>query len=126
MITPTHRTRRLYDVQAAICRGLAHPLRLEVVHLLGPRELAFADLYAQMDVAKAKLSQHLAVLRQAGIVTARREGTRTFYRLKYREIDAACDAVGRVLARQLAEAHAHTNALLRAVRGSPRHARALR
>jgi ArsR family transcriptional regulator len=117
---PSHPTRRVYETQAAICRGLAHPVRLEVIHLLGARELAFGDLFAQMDVAKAKLSQHLAVLRQAGIVTARREGTRTFYRLKYPEIDAACDAVGRVLARQLAEAHPHTNALLRVVRGGGR------
>ncbi len=113
---PAHPTRRVYEVQAAICRALAHPVRLEVVHLLGTREVAFAELLERMDVTKTRLSQHLAVLRQAGIVMARRDGARTFYRLKYPEIDAACQAVGQVLARQLAEAHQHTNALLRAVR----------
>jgi ArsR family transcriptional regulator len=115
---PGDPTRRVYEVQAAICRALGHPVRLEVVHLLGTSEVAFGDLLARMDASKTKLSQHLAVLRQAGIVMARREGARTFYRLKYAEIDAACQAVGQVLARQLAEAHQTTHAMLRAVRGA--------
>ncbi len=112
--------RRVYAMQAEICRGLAHPVRLEVVHLLGTRELAFGDLFAQMQVSKPKLSQHLAVLRQAGIVTARRAGAHVFYRLKYPEIESACEAVAQVLARHLADVQEHAHALLRTVRGSRR------
>jgi ArsR family transcriptional regulator len=109
-------------MQAGICRGLAHPVRLEVLHLLGGRERSFGDLLSRMQVGKARLSQHLAVLRSSGIVTARREGTRVFYRLKYPEIESACRAVARVLARHLMDEQERTTALLRTVRGQRRSA----
>lgn len=117
---PAEPNRRVYAMQAEICRGLAHPVRLEVVHLLGARELSFGDLSAQMQVTKPKLSQHLAVLRRAGIVTARRDGARAFYHLTYPEIESACEAVGRVLTRHLAQVQEHAHALLRTVRGGGR------
>lgn len=107
--------RHIYALQAEICRGLGHPVRLEIVHLLGAGELPFGELTARMQVSKAKLSQHLAVLRKAGIVLARREGARTLYRLRHPEIEAACQAVAQVLARHLAEMRASTDALLRTV-----------
>lgn len=110
----------MYAMQSEICRGLAHPVRLEVVHLLGTCELGFGELLGQMKVTKAKLSQHLAVLRMAGIVTARRDGARMFYRLKYPEIESACQAVAKVLAKHLVELQENTNALLRTVRGGRR------
>jgi DNA-binding transcriptional ArsR family regulator len=103
---------RIYTLQAEICRGLANPLRLEVVHLLGSQELSFGDLFTRMEVTKTKLSQHLAVLRRTGIVTARRDGVRAFYRLKHPEIESACQAVAQVLTRELVEVQAHTNELL--------------
>ncbi len=118
---PNH---RIYTLQAEICRGLANAVRLEVVHLLGSQELSFGDLFARMEVTKTKLSQHLAVLRRAGIVTARRDGARTFYRLKHPEIESACQAVARVLTRQLVEVQEHTNALLNAAGARGRRSRA--
>ncbi len=114
--------RRLYAMQAQLCRGLAHPVRLEVVHLLGNGEAGFGELLEQMRISKAKLSQHLAVLRTTGIVTARREGPRVFYRLRYPEIESACLAVGRALAQHLAEVQQDTNVLLQTVRGRRRSA----
>jgi ArsR family transcriptional regulator len=110
----------MYAMQSEICRGLAHPVRLEVVHLLGTRELGFGELLGQMKVTKTKLSQHLAVLRMVGIVTARRDGARMFYRLKYPEIESACQAVAEVLAKHLVEMQENTSALLRTVRGGRR------
>jgi DNA-binding transcriptional ArsR family regulator len=112
--------RRIFVLQAEICRGLAHPVRLEVVHLLGPREISFGELLRQMAISKTKLSQHLAVLRRARIVTARRDAARIFYRLTHPEIQTACDAVTQVLTRHLSELQNETTVLLRRVGGARR------
>jgi DNA-binding transcriptional ArsR family regulator len=111
----THRS--IFVLQAEICRGLAHPVRLEVLHLLGAREASVGDLLRQMSVTKTRLSQHLAVLRRARIVTSRREGSHVFYRLTYPEIATACDAVSRALSRHLAVIQNETSVLLRRVGG---------
>jgi ArsR family transcriptional regulator len=114
--------RAIYAKQAEICRGLAHPVRLEVVHLLGAREIGFGALLDRIGVSKPTLSQHLAVLRAAGIVTVRRDGARAFYRLKYPDIETACQAVAKVLTKHLTEVQEHTNALLRTARARRRSA----
>jgi DNA-binding transcriptional ArsR family regulator len=112
--------RRIFALQAEICRGLAHPVRLEIVHLLGPREMSFGDLLKRMEVTKTKLSQHLAVLRRARIVTARRDAARIFYQLTHPEIERACEAVTQVLTQHLAELQNETTVLLRRVGGARR------
>ena len=110
--------KRMTDPRAL--RALAHPLRLEVVHLLGSREISFGELLVQMEISKTKLSQHLAVLRRSRIVAARRDAARIFYRLTHPEIQAACDAVSHVLSRHLAELQSETTVLLRRVGGTRR------
>jgi len=110
-----HSDQRIYALQAEILRGLAHPVRLEILHLIGTREISFSDLFQQMGITQTMLSQHLAVMRRAGIMTARRDGARTFYRLKYPEIEVACEAVTRVLSQHLADLKDETGVLLRRV-----------
>ncbi|HVB80297.1 MAG TPA: metalloregulator ArsR/SmtB family transcription factor [Candidatus Binataceae bacterium] len=110
--------RRIFVLQAEICRALAHPVRLEVLHLLGNGQMSFGDLLQHTELTKTKLSQHLAVLRRARIVTPLRDGARVFYRLTYPEIETACEAVTHVLAQHLAETQNETSALLRRVGGT--------
>lgn len=107
-------------MQAEICRGLAHPIRLEVVHLLAGGPWAFGDLVERMGIAKAKLSQHLSVLQRTGIVTAERQDGRKQYLLNYPEIETACQAVAAALARRLVEIREESNTLLRSVQRAGR------
>lgn len=116
MIVRQSEDKRIYQLQASIVKALAHPLRLEILHLLGDREVASGELLSRLGVAKAKLSQHLAVLRQRGIVTDRREGVHVFYRLTHPEIEKACQAVQEVLARHLKETGREARVLLGRVR----------
>lgn len=111
----TRRDRRLYELQAEICKALANPVRLEILHLLRDRELSFGELVRTVKVSKTNLSQHLAVLRRSRIVTDRREGVNTFYRLTHPEIETACEAVGRVLAKHLEDMEQQAKLLLRSV-----------
>lgn len=66
---------------AAIGRALADPKRLCVLESLAAGELSVGELSARVGCQVPNMSQHLAVLRSAGLVSARREGSTVYYRL---------------------------------------------
>lgn len=95
------RERKLFTLQAQLCQLLADPTRLELLHLIGDGERTVSELIAATGLRQANVSQHLALLRQRGMVTTRRDGTTVFYRLVYPEILEACALTRRILLRQL-------------------------
>ena len=76
----------LYQAKAEMFRTLGHPVRIRVLELLqhGPRPVR--DLLAEIEVEASNLSQQLAVLRRAGIVTSYRDGTLVMYTLSTPDI----------------------------------------
>ncbi len=66
---------------AAVGRALSDPKRLCVLESLAVGELSVGDLSAVVGCQIPNMSQHLAVLRTAGLVTTRREGSTVYYRL---------------------------------------------
>jgi ArsR family transcriptional regulator len=109
----------LYELQARIAKALGHPTRLLILDLVGGRELAFTRLQRGTGLAKANLSQHLAVLRASHVLTVRREGRATFFRLRYPEITFLCGAMRDVLARHLRAARRDADVALRQARRAP-------
>jgi ArsR family transcriptional regulator len=71
----------LRDRSAAIAKALADAKRLCVVERLAEGERSVSDLSRDVGCQVPNMSQHLSVLRSAGIVTSRREGSTVFYRL---------------------------------------------
>jgi DNA-binding transcriptional ArsR family regulator len=63
-------------------RALAEPRRREILALVRDRELPAGEIARRFDVTRPAISQHLAVLRDAGLVTERRDGTRRLYRAR--------------------------------------------
>ena len=61
-------------------RALAGTRRRAILELVRERELSAGEIASHFDVTRPAVSQHLAVLRDAGLVTERRAGTRRFYR----------------------------------------------
>ena len=61
-------------------RALAEPRRREILRLVWDGEQTAGEIAAHFDVTFGAVSQHLGVLRQAGLVVVRRDGTRRFYR----------------------------------------------
>jgi DNA-binding transcriptional ArsR family regulator len=59
---------------------VAEPRRREILRLVWDRELAAGEIAARFDVSFPAVSQHLGVLRNAGVVSIRREGRTRFYR----------------------------------------------
>lgn len=66
---------------AAVARAFSDPKRLCVLESLASGELSVGDLSTQVGCQVPNMSQHLAVLRSAGLVTTRREGSTVYYRL---------------------------------------------
>jgi DNA-binding transcriptional ArsR family regulator len=66
---------------AAIARALADPKRLCVVERLAGGEQSVSELSREVGCQVPNMSQHLAVLRSAGLVASRRDGSTVFYRL---------------------------------------------
>ena len=62
-------------------RAFADPTRLRILHLLAPGELCVCDLVSVLRVPQPKVSRHLAYLRRAGLVIARKQGFWMHYRL---------------------------------------------
>ena len=71
----------VYELQAEVCKSLAHPLRIEVIDLLRDGERNFGDLLEQTGGLKSNLSQHLSVLANRGILKARKDSRFTYYSL---------------------------------------------
>lgn len=66
---------------ATIARALGDPKRLCVLESLAAGEMSVSDLSSRVNCQVPNMSQHLAVLRSAGLVTTRRDGSTVFYRL---------------------------------------------
>jgi DNA-binding transcriptional ArsR family regulator len=92
----------VYKLQAEVLKTLANPRRLEIIHLLadGPREVS--RLAEEMGISQPNVSQHLALMRSAGVVEAERDGREVRYRLSDPEIICACETMRGVLIRRLA------------------------
>lgn len=94
---------KLFELQADICQTLANPKRLQILCLLKEGEMSVAAMGEALGIAKPNLSQHLAIMRQKGILTARREGTTVYYRLATPRIVEACKIMRQVLYDALVE-----------------------
>src|SRR3954449_12241143 len=63
-------------------QALAEPRRREILELIREHETSAGDIASGFDVTRPAISQHLGVLKEAGLVTERREGTKRFYRAR--------------------------------------------
>lgn len=69
----------LYKVKAELFRTLGHPARIRILELLAEQDRPVHELLASIDIEQSNLSQQLAVLRRAGLVSQHREGGEVRY-----------------------------------------------
>jgi DNA-binding transcriptional ArsR family regulator len=88
-------------LQAEVLKTLANPRRLDIIHrlALGPCEVG--RLAEEIGASQPNVSQHLSVLRAAGLVEAERDGREVRYRLTDPDVIAACGLMRGVLQRRL-------------------------
>lgn len=88
-------------LQAEVLKVLASPRRLEILHRLADGPLEVGRLALALGASQPNVSQHLAVLRTAGMVEAERDGREVRYRLTDPDVIRACDLMRDVLERRL-------------------------
>jgi ArsR family transcriptional regulator, virulence genes transcriptional regulator len=93
----------VFVLQAEISKTLAHPLRLAILHCLKDGEKTVNELTEAVGASQSNVSQHLALMRQRGIVKTRKAGAAVYYRLASPKIGLACDMVREVLMEQLSQ-----------------------
>ena len=91
----------VFERQARICKAFANPTRLQILDCLGRRDWVASDLQTKLGISKANLSQHVAILKAAGIVGTRREGKQVYFSLLMPEVKSACRLIRDVLRAQI-------------------------
>lgn len=94
---------RLYGQFARLGKALASPYRLELLDLLAQSERTVESLAAETGATLANISQHLQILRNAGLVSARKEGLFVHYRIADPAVSTLCASLRVVAERQDAE-----------------------
>jgi ArsR family transcriptional regulator len=89
------------DLLAETLKSIANPRRLRIIHLLAEEPREVTRLAADLGISQPNASQHLGVLRAAGLVEAERVGREVHYRLVDPEVTLACAQMRRVLGRRL-------------------------
>ena len=93
----------IYELKAGIFKTMGHPIRIRVLELLGEREHSVGEMLPELGVEASNLSQHLAVLRRAGLVSTRREGSTVFYALNSSQVAELLAVARRMLTALLAD-----------------------
>jgi DNA-binding transcriptional ArsR family regulator len=87
----------LCSSEAELLNALSHPARLEILELLRDGESCVCHIQAMLDQRQAYISQQLNILRQAGLITSRKEGLRVYYKVNDPDLFDLLDQVKRIL-----------------------------
>lgn len=63
-------------------KAMSHPLRLKILCVLGDQEVSVQDIVDRVGTSQSNISQHLAILRDKGILSARKDANRVYYRVE--------------------------------------------
>ena len=107
----------IYELQANVLRMLAHPRRLEMLHVLADGPIEVGRLAARVRLSQPNVSQHLALLRSAGLVELDRNGREVRYQLSDHEVMTACSILRGFLERRITRLSTLTTRVLEAQHG---------
>ena len=91
----------LYERRAGICKAFANPLRLKILDLVAKHSRPVSELRQRLGISDANLSQHLAILKAAGVVGTTRTGKQVECYLAIPEVKEACALISDVLRAQV-------------------------
>jgi DNA-binding transcriptional ArsR family regulator len=91
---------QLFELQEDTLKVIANQKRLEIIQLLNNRELSVNEMVEMLGIRQANLSQHLSLLREAKIVTPRRDGVTIHYSLTNPKVARACSLIKEFLKEQ--------------------------
>ena len=110
----------VYVVKAQLFRVLGHPVRIRILELLSGGERTVGDLQAELQLDSSGTSQHLAALRQQGVLESRRVGTSVYYSLRDPRVSQLLAVARQILSSALSDSQSLLSEL---ADGQPKPAR---
>ena len=92
-LTPSDESDGVFDAAAELFQLLATPIRLKIISALCEREKNVSQLLTEIHTTQPNMSQHLATLYRAGVLTRRRDATQIYYRIGNQRAATLCRAV---------------------------------
>jgi DNA-binding transcriptional ArsR family regulator len=102
----------VHRLHAELCQALADPKRILILYALAEAPRTVGELADGLSLRQSNVSQHLAVLRDRGLVTAERAGTRVTYSIAYPAVIQALDLLRAVLREKLEDTSRRAGALM--------------
>lgn len=96
------RSLEYFELHAEVCKTFGHPKRLMIISTLRDGEFTVTDISDHTGIDLSNLSQHLHILREKGLVSTRREGTKVHYSISHPNIGKALDLISSFLDQQIA------------------------
>jgi len=93
----------VFKIKADFLKSMAHPVRLAIIEHLKDKEASVGQMAGALGVEQSSLSKHLALLRQAGIVTSRQEKVTVYYSIRDRDIFQMLRPIAEMLRKKLRE-----------------------
>lgn len=93
--------KELYRLHADFCKFMGNAKRIEILFLLGKKEMCVDEIASAMEVNVPNISQHLAVMREKGVVEVRREGNRLYYSISNPKTLQACNIMREAMVEQM-------------------------
>jgi DNA-binding transcriptional ArsR family regulator len=69
------------ELAARALKSIAHPLRLKILCVLGDQEACVQEIVEAVGTSQSNISQHLAILREKGVLVTRKDANRVYYRV---------------------------------------------
>jgi len=93
--------KELYILHADFCKFMANPKRIEILFLLGKKVMCVDEIASAMEVKVPNISQHLAVMREKGVVEVRRDGNKMYYSIANPKTLQACIIIRDAMVEQM-------------------------
>ena len=87
----------VFQLHAKLLKALSNPKRLEIIQLLREQELTVSQIQEMLDLPQGNLSQHLQILRNAGVVKTKRQGKQIRYSISHKNFIKASDLFREIL-----------------------------
>jgi len=102
---PSSELEQIYVLHAEMCKVFSHPYRLRIIDVLRGGELPVTEIARAAGSSLTNVSQHLALMRKAGVLTYRREGKYLYYRLANPRLLEAFDILRELLVERVRAEH---------------------
>ena len=100
-----------YKIKADFLKALSHPLRLQIIEFLKNGEKNVGSIIKALGIPQSSLSRHLTILREAGVLKSRQQGTVIYYDIEDHDIFHVLRPIAEMLRKKLKKTETVLNSL---------------